>query len=189
MSSSSVSAPPSYKAILKQYNESTGNVRGYFSELPSLLKDNYSYEVSLAYLFLETERAHNRTLYCGVVKLHHADSSIADTIVNAQHITREGFLDLYKNIFSKRLPDAINSRLKKAEKIRDRVIHGKGASDPEMRQAHVDVIEYAETMNNELKTIAGFEPFGDLRGFKGRADSLDKQTSRWLLKGIGFTVS
>ena len=28
-----------------------------------------------------------------------------------------------------------------------------------------------------------------LRGFKGRAVPLGKQTTRWLLKGLGFTVS
>ena len=58
-----------------------------------------------------------------------------------------------------------------------------------MREALVDVIEYAETLNAELKASAGFEPFGDLRGFKGRAKSLDDATSRLVLKGLGFTLA
>ena len=57
-----------------------------------------------------------------------------------------------------------------------------------MRQAHVDIIEYAESVNIELQSVAGFEPFGDLRGFKGKVKSLEKGTTRWLLKGIGFSV-
>jgi hypothetical protein len=61
-------APASYRAVLKRYDGSNGDVRGHFSELPDLLNDEYPYEVSLAYLFLETEHAHNRALYCGLVK-------------------------------------------------------------------------------------------------------------------------
>ncbi len=46
-----------------------------------------------------------------------------------------------------------------------------------MLQAHVEIIDYAEGVNNELRSLAGFEPFGDLRGFKGAAKSLEKGTT------------
>jgi hypothetical protein len=58
-----------------------------------------------------------------------------------------------------------------------------------MREAHIDVIEYAEALNEDIEEIAGFSPFGDLRGFKGRAEPLDNSTSRWLLKGLGFNIA
>ncbi|NZA03056.1 hypothetical protein H0I39_17405 [Ottowia beijingensis] len=83
--------------------------------------------------------------------------------------------------------DSTSEKIKKAERVRDRVIHGKQVSDPDMRQAIIDVIEYAKALNKDLKAAAGFEPFGDLRGFKGRAQSLEKSTTIWLLKGLGFT--
>jgi hypothetical protein len=182
------SAPPSYKSILKRYDSSTANVKGYFSELPHLLEDGYPYQVSVAYLFLETEHAHNRALYCGVVKLHAAEAELADSVVNAQHLTRDGFLALYRSVFGKPFPSALAAKFEKAARIRDFVVHGKKVSDAEMRQVHVDIIEYAEGLNAELSAIAGFEPFGDLRGFKGAAGSLEKATTKWLLKGIGFSL-
>ncbi|MBA7556131.1 hypothetical protein ES705_48829 [subsurface metagenome] len=72
------------------------DVRKYFEHLPNLIQ-NYPYEVSLAYIFLQTEKAQNRTIYCGVVKIHRAQSTIASGIINSRHMTREGFLELYKN--------------------------------------------------------------------------------------------
>ena len=179
----------SYKAIIHKYDRCSNGVKWYYDQLPSLLKAGYSYEVSLAYMFLRTERAQNTALYCGSVKLHRANTEVAERTVNAQHITRDGFLLLYKNVFGKELPKPINRNLKIAERIRDKVVHGKKVTDPEMRDAHVDVLEYAEAMNAELREVAGFEPFGKLQGFKGRGQSLDKNTTRWLLKGIGFAIS
>ena len=88
----------SYKGVLKRYEASTEQVRWYFDQFPGLI-GNFPYEVTLAYLFLSTEKAHNRALYCGVVKLHRADSEIADRVMNTHHMIRDGFLELYKNVF------------------------------------------------------------------------------------------
>ncbi len=178
----------SYKGVLKRYKASTEQVQWYFDQVPSLLP-TFPYEVTLAYLFLRTEKAHNRALYCGVVKLHRAHTEIADQAVNVHHLTRDGFLELYGNVFGRQLSDATATKIKKAEKIRDRVIHGKHVADHELRQALIDVIEYAEALNSDVQAIGGFEPFGDLRGFKGRAEPIDKSTTRWLLKGMGFALA
>lgn len=178
----------SYKGVLKRYEASTEQVRWYFDQFPGLI-GNFPYEVTLAYLFLSTEKAHNRALYCGVVKLHRADSEIADRVMNTHHMIRDGFLELYKNVFGHALSAATVAKIKDAEKIRDRVIHGKDVTAPELRQALVDVIEYAEALNIDVAAIGGFEPFGNLRGFKGRGEPLDKSTTRWLLKGLGFAIA
>jgi hypothetical protein len=179
---------PTYIAVLKRYNNSTEKVKGYFDQLPDLVHGGFPYEVCLAYLFLRLEKAQNRALYCGVVKLHRANGEMADKAINSQHLTREGFLKLYSTVFGKSVPDATLKLVKKAEKIRDKVIHGKKVSDSDVRESLVDVIAYAESLNKELNAVAGFEPFGDLRGFKGRGVSLDNTTSRWLLKGLGFAL-
>jgi hypothetical protein len=182
-------AAQSYKAILRAFEASPDNVQWYFDQLPYLLKDDYSYEVSLAYSFLRTEKAQNMALYCGAVKLHRASSELAARAVNAQHLTREGFLTLYQNVFGKALPKEIRSSIELAEKIRDRVVHGKKVTDPEMREAHIDVLKYAKEVNDEIQRVAGFQPFGNMRGFKGRAQGLDNKTTRWLLKGLGFAIA
>lgn len=178
----------SYKALLKTYNNSSSSIKWYFSQFPNLLI-SYPYEITIAYLFLYTERAHNRALYCGVVKLHRADINVADNVINANHLTRDGFSAMYKNIFGVALPKSTRDLIKRAEKVRDKVIHGKDVADSEMREAISDVFKYAESLNRDIKKVAAFEPFGNVRGFKGKAQSLDKKTTRWLLKGLGFSVS
>ena len=35
---------------------------------------------------------------------------------------------------------------------------------------------------------AEFRPFGDLRGFKGRGQPLERTTTRWVLKGMGMGI-
>ena len=187
---SSSAKAPSYIAVLKQYGDSPENVRAYFKELPDLIKDSYSYEVALAYLFLRTEKAQNRALYCGVVKRHRAAKVLAQSAIDNEHLTRRGFLERYEIVFGMSLPAVIQSKIQEAKKIRDRVIHGKrNVTDADMRKAIVDVIDYAVALNSELQKVAGFQPFGDLRGFKGAAHSLDKSTTRWLLKGMGFQLA
>jgi hypothetical protein len=178
----------SYKGVIKHFNNSTDQIKWYFDQLPALL-DDFPYTVCLAYAFLKTEQAQNRALYCGVVKLHGAHGEVADNAINKQHLTRDGFLLLYNNVFGHAMSAGTSAKITQAEKIRDRVIHGKHVGDPEMRQAVLDVIEYAEALNGDLKATAGFEPFGDLRGFKGRGQSLEKSTTRWLLKGLGFAIA
>lgn len=175
----------SYKAVLKHYKSVPKDVQHYFAYLPSLI-ENYNWDVCIAYQFICVETAQNRTLYGGVVKLHLADGSVADSMLFSLHITRASFLELVKNIFGKPLPDVVANKLKFAENVRDKTVHGKGISEAEARQALVDVLDYASDLNNFVEGIAGFRPFGDMRGFKGAAQPLEKSTTHWLLKGLGF---
>ena len=103
-------------------------------------------------------------------------------------MTRDGFRDLYETTFAKRLEQPVANKIAEAEKVRDRILHGKTVSEADKRKAIVDILEYAEAFNAAVHDIARFKPFGSLRGFKGRAKTLDKSTSRWILKGIGLTI-
>ena len=58
----------------------------------------------------------------------------------------------------------------------------KMCSEPDMRTAVYRLIEYSELFNDFTFQLAGFKPFGNLRGFKGRAEPLNKTTTKWLLK-------
>lgn len=179
---------PTYKSVLRRFEKSTAAVQWYLEHLPQLVK-GYPWEVSLAWVFLRVEQAHHRALYCGVVKLHKADRQLAERAVNGHHMTRNGFNDLFENVFGSRLSETTSKTISKAEHIRDQVIHGKDVKIAAIRDALVDVIEYAELLNAEVKAHAGVEPFGRLTGFKGRGKPLDKSTSRWLLKGVGFNIN
>ena len=179
---------PSYISLLKCYNDKPAEVKSYFEHLPKLISDGLPYEVAIAYSFLKVEQAQNRTLYGGVVKLHRGDAQFVGHLLNFQYLTRVGFKDIYKNVFGHPLNEITSIKLKEAEKTRDKVIHGKSVNDNELRVAIADVLEYAELLNQEVNLIAGFKPFSDMRGFKGRAESLDKRTTKWVMKGMGFDV-
>jgi len=181
-------AAPSYKAVLAAHSAAPAKVQGYFGKLPRLVQTQ-DWDVALAYMFIRLERAHNMALYCGAVKLHRANCTLARKIINIHHLTRDGFLDLFGNVFGKNLPDALVTKIREAEKTRDRLVHGKHVTPAEMRNAIVDILEYAAAFNELVAAEAGIRPFSDLRGFKGRATSLDQKTTRWLLKGLGFAVA
>lgn len=159
----------------------------YFPDLPGLLKD-YPLDVSISYLFGMVELAQNNSLYCGMVKLHHVDKDLARKAVDLHPIYRADFRQFYEAIFGKKPKATTFEKLEEAEAIRDRIVHGKQASERDKRKAIVDIIEFAERFNDDVYAIAEFQPFGDLRGFKGRGQPLHKSTSRWVLKGIGFKL-
>lgn len=180
-------AVSSYNGVIKRFNSSTNEVKWYFSSLPKLL---FHYEATLAYMFLNVEKCQNTSLYCGLVKLHGAETTLASRIIDKQHLTRDLFSNLFKNIFNHNLPQKVIAPLNNAEQIRDRVVHGKNVSDKEIRTAIVDIIIFAELYNNFVLGVAGFKPFGSLQGFKGRGKkcAMDAHTTRWFMKGMGFHI-
>lgn len=178
----------SKKGLLKAYACTAQRVQLHFEHLPALLAE-FPLTVSLAYAFAQLELAQNMALYCGVVKLHRANSELARHAVSSHHMTREGFVELYETVFGIELPAAAAAALKTAEDTRDEVMHGKSPTEARLRNAVARVLEYGEAMNVQLKKHCGLEPFGQLRGFAGRARKLDKRTTRFMLKGMGFGLS
>lgn len=183
-----MSAPKSKKAVIHRFEAAPANVQAYFCHLPRLVAD-YPLDVPLSYLFAQVELAHNTALYCGVVKLHRANSVVARSVIDTHHMTRSGFKDRFEIVFGTQIPDVTSKKLTRAEDVRDRVMHGKYTTEKARREAIVDVLEYAEEFNKFVSGIASFQPFGDLRGFKGRAQSLNASTTRWVLKGMGFAIA
>ena len=177
----------SRRGIVNRLNDSPKHVREYFPYLQGLLED-YPLDVSISYLFGMVELAQNKSLYCAMVKLHHVDKELAKKAVDLQPIYRDDFRQFYEAIFGKKPKVMTFKKLGEAEAIRDRIVHGKQASERDKRKAIVDIIEFAELFNDDVNEIAGFQPFGDLRGFKGRGQPLSKPTSRWILKGMGFKL-
>lgn len=163
-------------------------VRGYFEHIPKLL-DDFPMQVCLAYAFFRLELGQNMALYAGAVKQHKVNVDVAWNAVGTQHMTREGFLTLYKNVYGLDLPKAAHDDLKKAEATRDRVMHGKGTSEDKIRNAIACVLQYAEEINKQLGAKYGLKPYGSLKGFTGAAKKLDKATSRLVLKGLGFAIA
>lgn len=181
-------AVKSKRGLLNRFKASPTEIRTYFEHVPKLIAD-FPLDVCLSYVFTQLERAQNAILYCGVVKLHRAHATLARTAIDVHQMTRSDFKAKFETVFAKPIPSATSALLAKAEDARDRVMHGKQTTDKEKREAVASVLDYAEAVNQLVSSIAGFKPFGYLRGFKGAAHSLDRSTSRWLLKGMGFTIA
>ena len=101
-------------------------------------------------------------------------------------MTRDQFRKLFTAIFEVSLSDKTTAKIETAQKTRNKILHGKTVSEANKRNAIVSILEYSEAFNREVSAAADFRPFGSLRGFEGAAQSLDKSTSRWVLKGIGL---
>lgn len=179
-------APGSWRGVVNRYNRAPDEVRLYFSDIPELI-ERYNWEVALAFLFARVEKALNRMLYCGAVKMHKAHATVASRAVDQHHMTRKEFRRLFKNVFGAEIPAELVAVLKDAEKVRDKVMHGKEASEAAKRKAIVRVIEYAEGMNALVFELAGFKLFtNDLRRYAGARRALDESTTFWLMRGLGF---
>lgn len=180
-----IRSKPGLRNALKECPE---QVRVYFSDLDALLDSSFSLDVALAYAFAKVEQAHINCLYCGITKLHQADKELTWIALDRFHMTRDGFRETYAAIYGKGIPKQTVKLIEFAEGVRDKVLHGKGGTDGEKRNAIAHVLEYAKLLNDHCSGLNGPCPFGDLRGFKGRATSLEKGTTRWMLKGMGFNM-
>ncbi|MAT40100.1 MAG: hypothetical protein CL946_10910 [Ectothiorhodospiraceae bacterium] len=174
--------------LRKAFSASPKELQDYFEHIPKLL-DDFPMHVCLAYVFSRLELGQNMALYCGAVRIHKVNAEVASNAVGTQHLTRKNFVSLYKTVFDVDIPTAAHADLKSAETTRDMVMHGKKPTDGKIRNAIARVLEYAEEINKQLNAQHGLKPFGDLRGFAGKSKKLDKRTSRFLLKGMGFEIS
>jgi len=178
--------PGSWRGVRKRFHEAPNEVTDYFEPIPEMI-EKYPWEVSIAYAFSLLEKSHNRSLYAGSVKLHRADPAVAQSFVDQQHMTRASFQVLFKNVFGHSIPEDLVDLLKIAEKVRDKIIHGKKANDKEKRMALVAVLAYAEGLDAFINQRASFRPFTlDMRGYTGRRVALDKSTTAWLMRGLRF---
>ncbi len=180
---------PANRRQLKQcFDDAPEQVREYFSDLPGLL-ESFPLDVALAYVFFRVELAHNMALYCGVVKIHNASKEVAGAAIEANHMTRETYLETFKTVFNRELPTEVCDLLDNAQGIRDRALHGKRTLEQKKQGAIIEVLQYAEKFNEIVYATAKFRPFGNLQGLLGQSPSLSKATTRLVLKGMDFCLS
>lgn len=174
-----------YKSVINHFNAAPERVRKYFPDFVDLVS-NYDWEVPISYVFSRIEQAKRLTIYCGIVKLHWCDASLTWRLVNEDHMARGRFKDLFKIVFGRKIPDHLKIKLENGEKVRDKIAHGISWTPAEARDALVNVIDFASGFNEFVYKQAGFRPFGDLRGYKGRKEPLSKATTKWILRGMGI---
>ena len=176
-----------YKGVLSEFKKKPEDVQAYFADYESLLRE-YSWDVSVSYVFSRVEGIKHWTIYCGIVKLHRTDAALTKSLVDKDHMSRGRFRSLFKTVFGEAIPEPIQKKLSAAEAVRDRFIHGKmfEPTQAQARQAMIDIFEFVEEFSTYVHGLAGFRPVGDLRGFKGRAEPLSRETTKWVLLGMGI---
>lgn len=180
-----MAAPANYIQVLAHFKAKPREIQDYFPAFAALV-EGYSWDVSVSYVFSRIEAVKHEAIYCGIVKLHWTDSQLTRELVDKDHMSRGRFRDLFKIVYGKPIEEGLLKMLGEAEAIRDKIAHGKRWSDEQARKALTDIFDFAEGFNDFTQNLAGFKPFGDLRGFKGRKESLPKETTRWILKGMGI---
>lgn len=180
-----MAGPANYKQLLAHFKGKPQEIQDYFPAFPDLV-EGYSWDVAVSYVFSRVEAVKHATIYCGIVKLHWTDSTLTRELVDKDHMSRGRFRELFKIVYGKPIDDALLKKLGEAEAIRDKIAHGKKWTDEQARTALKDIFDFAEGFNIFILSIANLKPFGDLRGFKGRKESLPKETTRWVLRGMGI---
>jgi hypothetical protein len=173
------------------YRGLSADVQGFFNDLPGLIDSSFSLDIVLAYTYFRLEQGQHLALYLGARKLHKTDAELTWQALDNEHITRESYRTFFEKIFSFPLDADTIDCLAKADKIRDRLMHGKSVTEAEKREAISRVLRYAERVNHLIDVThrIGLRPYNfDNRGFVGALGALDKKTSRWVLKGIGFSL-
>ena len=176
------------RPVMDKFDSCPEEIRAYLSDLPGLL-EGFPLDVSISYLFAQIERAHNATLCFGTVKVHRANRNIARAAVGAQHMTREGFQEQFETVFGKPIPDEVKQAIEAAEVVRDKMLNRQRLQEKEKREAIGHVLDYAQALNRFVNGLVKFKPFGNQKGSDGCAESLSQSTTRWMLKGMGFSLS
>lgn len=179
--------PANWKQVRDRFLSLPQEIRDHFVHYPRLLNE-FPWKVSMAYLFAELEAAHRMTIYCGIVKLHRVDAAMTWAAIDSWRMRREEFAKTLETVFDKKVPSSTAAALTDAERVRDKIVHGATVSDAQHRTGQVRAFDYIEGLDAFLPSVGGSSPFRDLRGFKGATQPLTKQTSRWVLKGLGFAV-
>jgi len=173
-------------ALQKQFEDLPDQTKIYLKGLEHLLSSPATFAVALAYLFMKLEEGNHRALKCGLIRIHRCNSSKVDEALEKQHFTRTYFRAVFKNVFGKEVDAKVLEYLAVAEGTRDRLIHGKGVSDPELRKAIANSLLYIVGLGAQVEITTKKNPFGNLSGLAGKTLLMESVPSYWLLKGLGF---
>ena len=176
----------SYRGLVKKFQALPEGTKTYLKGLGPLISEPITYPVALAFSFMKLEEGNHRALKCGLIRTHKCNSGKVDDALFKQHFTRQYFRTVFKNVFGKEVERELLETLQKAEKVRDKLIHGKGASDSDLRIGIAGALDYIDGLGAFVESETKKNPFGDLRGLAGKSSLLDPVPSFWLLKGLGF---
>ena len=89
-----------------------------------------------------------------------------------------------KAVVGRALPRTVRDQRKVFEAARDKYLHGRNLTDADARSGLAEMVRYAGGLDAHVQKMLNKSPFGSLTGFTGRIKLHDKNTSRWMLKGM-----
>lgn len=173
--------------LIDRFNAASKRVQEHFKHLPALTQD-FPVSVAVSYAFDRVAVAHNTTIVAGLVKKYRLNKDVAREIADFQRGSWDEFHYEYQTVFGSVIPDEISDQFAAAEMKRDHLLSGKRVSSTEQGAAVELLLAYADTLDAFVAKDAKLHPFSDLTGVKSRSTPLDKTTSRWILKGMGFPL-
>ncbi len=181
--------------LRERYEKLPSEVRDHFWQFPEIIEKIEDLRLALTYMFYRVEWAHTTSLYIGLRKTYGVqaegktyavDAYMAKQAMDSTHMTREKFQDSYETVFSKDFPKNAAEKIKLAQQVRDKLMHGMRVSDAQVTEALLKIMEYTKLYHDAVREAADFSPFGSQQGVTGATKSLDKKVSCVILKGLGF---
>jgi len=178
------------KTLIAKFEGMPVGIQDYFSPCHKLMSDaDIPWDVVISYMFSKIEAAQRATLYVGIRRKHKCQKDLVWKAIDREPLYKDEFRVFFKKVFGKSISKKTDEILLPATTVRNKIMHGYGASDAEKKKAISAIMDYCTEFNNEMSDIGGFQPFGSLQGAIGASKFLDKSTTKWMLIGMGFFKS
>jgi hypothetical protein len=178
----------SYQGVIERYkNVRDEGVKAHFQDLPNFL-NHCDRHFLIVYLFAQLENAHNTVAYCGIVKGLRVDGELVKSTLQRQSFTPEFIQRLFKDVFEREIPIDLRRHFEIAQGILKIGMSGLPVTARDLETAVVNVLEYAEKLNDYTDECAGLRVVGGVRGFEPKGEALDRRTSGLVLKGLGLRL-
>lgn len=174
---------PTIVAIRHEFAALPEDVKAHLRELEPLLQAA-DLNLSLALLFLLIEQGRYRAMKCILVRNLKCMTSVVDDELNARAFSRKSFRSSIRSLIGIDISKGDYRALENAEAIRDKIFHGRGASDAEKREAISNCIKFIDVFGAKVKGKTGKNPFATLRGLTSRIKPVSRAQSNWILKGV-----
>lgn len=173
--------------VIDVFNASSKRTQEYFRHVPNLI-EQFVPEVAVGYVFDRTAAAHNGVIVAGLVVKHKAHRDVAREIAVFQECAWEEFHYEYQTVFGNVIPEAISQQYIYANEKRRALLAGKRVSSKDQCEVIEVILQYADTLDEFVAKNSRLHPFSDLSKAKPRGNALDKESTRWVLKGMGFPM-
>jgi len=187
-------APRTIEELVAAFDEAPAAVRAFLPDLPRLVTDDalqHGLSAAVAHAFHRLEVAHRRALYAGLVRIHGIPAVLARQTTQREHLSREHFHDLLREVMGAPLPAAAREHYDVAAGVRDDLLHGKDVSEASLRKALLALMRYAVALDRFcVEGDGGASPFAagveSVEPAPGKA--LANDTARFVLRGMGFAA-